>query len=76
MKFSKHNNLNPVFMKDILHYSANLTHKKDDLYIHTQNTTKFGNKVFGADMWNTCLNILSQLLDWQNFKKSLKHGQD
>ena len=35
------NNLNPVFMKDILHYSPNVTHKKLNLYIHTQNTTKF-----------------------------------
>ena len=30
-------NLNPVFMKDIVHYSANVIHKKHNLYIHTQN---------------------------------------
>ena len=40
--FKTLNNLNPVFMKDTLHYSPNGTHKKPDLYIHTQNTTKFG----------------------------------
>ena len=31
-------------MKDIFHYSPHVTPKKHDLYIHTQNTTKFGNK--------------------------------
>ena len=44
--FKTLNNLNPVFMKDILHYSPNVTHKKHDLYIHPQNTTEFGNKGF------------------------------
>ena len=50
------NNLNPVFMKDIFHYSPNVTHKKHNLCIHIQNTTKFGNKslgAFGANIWNT-----------------------
>ena len=53
--FKTLNNLNPVFVKDILHYSPNVTHKKRNLYIHTQNTAKFGNKslrVFGAKIWN------------------------
>ena len=50
--FKTLNNLNPVFMKDIFHYSPNVTRKKHNLYIHTQNTTKFGNKslrAFGAN---------------------------
>ena len=54
--FKTLNNLNPVFMKDIFHYSPNVTRKKHNLYIHTQNTTKFGNKslrAFGANIWNT-----------------------
>ena len=54
--FKTLNNLNPVFMKDIFHYSPNVTHEKHNLYIHTQNTTKFGNKslrAFGANIWNT-----------------------
>ena len=54
--FKTLNNLNPVFMKDVLHNSPNVTHKKHDLYIHTQNTIKFGNKslrAFGANIWNT-----------------------
>ena len=54
--FKTLNNLNPVFMKDIFHYSPNVTGKKHNLYIHTQNTTKFGNKslrAFGGNIWNT-----------------------
>ena len=39
-------NLNPVFMKDIFYYSPNVSRKKHNLYIHTQNTTKFENKNF------------------------------
>ena len=54
--FETLNNLNPVFMKGIFHYSPNLTHKKYNIYIHTLNTTRFGNKrlrAFGANIWNT-----------------------
>ena len=38
------NNINPVFMKDIFYYSPNVTHKKHNLYIRTQNTAMFENK--------------------------------
>ena len=51
--FKTLNNLNPVFMKDIFHYSPNVTRKKHNLYIHTQNATKFGNqslRAFGANI--------------------------
>ena len=40
-------------MKDIFHYSPNVTH--NNLYIHTHNATKFGNKslrAFGVNIWN------------------------
>ena len=46
--FKTQNNLNPVFMKVIFHCSSNVTHKKHNLCINTQNTTKFGNKSFRA----------------------------
>ena len=54
--FKTVNNLNPVFMKDIFQYLPNVTLNKHNLYIHTQNTTKFGNKslrAFGAHIWST-----------------------
>ena len=73
--FKTLNNLNPVFMKDIFHYSPNVTYENHNLYIHTQNTTKFGNK---------CLRLLVKTLpeyiklttSLLELKSSLKRGQD
>ena len=67
--------LNPVFMKDIFHYSPNVTHKKHNLYIHTQNTTKFGNKslrAFGANMSNTLPEYIKSTTSLLEFKKFIK----
>ena len=69
------NNLNPVFMKDTFHYSPNLTHKKHNLYIHTQNTTRFGNKslrVFGTSLWNTLPEHIKSTASLLEFKKFIK----
>ena len=78
--FKTLNNLNPVFMKDVFHNSPNVTHKKHDLYIHTQNTTKFGNKSlrdFGAKKYGAYYqNILNRLLHFWNLKNPLKRGLD
>ena len=58
-------------MKDIFHYSPNVTCKKHNLYIHTQNTTNLEIRVKGllVQTYEThnlnhapCLNILNQLL--------------
>ena len=35
--------LNPNFMKEIFYRFPKLTHRKDNLYVHTRNTIKFGN---------------------------------
>ena len=80
--FKTLNNLNPVFMKDIFHYSPNVTRKKHNLYIHTQNITKFGNRssrAFGANIWNTLPKSCSMpdyIKSTTSLLKSLKHGQD
>ena len=42
-------------MKDLF-YSPNVTHKEHNLYIHIQDTTKFGNKnsrPSHTNVWNT-----------------------
>ena len=73
--FKTLNNLNPVFMKDIFHYSPNVTHKKHNLYIHTQNTAKFGNKslrAFGANIWNTLPEYIKSTTSLLEFKKIIK----
>ena len=67
--------LNPVFMKDIFHYSPNVTHKKHNLYIHTQNTTKFGNKslrAFGANIWSTLPEYIKSTTSLLEFKQFIK----
>ena len=73
--FKTLNNLNPDFMKDIFHNSPKLTHKKHDVYIHTQNTTRFGNKslrAFGANMWNTLPEHIKSTTSLLEFKKFIK----
>ena len=59
-------------MKDIFHYSLNLTQKKRNLYIHTQNTTRFGNKSLraGANIWNILpehIKSTTSLLEFKRF---------
>ena len=69
------NNLNPVFMKDMFHCSPNVTHKKHNLYIHSQNTTKSGNKrlrAFGANICNTLPDYLKSTTSLSEFKKFIK----
>ena len=53
--FKTLSSLNLVFMKDLF-YSPNVTHKEHNLYIHIQDTTKFGNKnsrPSHTNVWNT-----------------------
>ena len=73
--FKTLSNLNPAFMKDIFYYSPNVTHKKHNLYIQTQNTTKFGNtslRVFGANIWNTLPEYIKSTTSLLEFKKFIK----
>ena len=59
-------------MKDIFHYSPYVTHKKHNLYIHTQNATKFGNKslrAFGANIWNTFPEYIKSTSSLLEFKQ-------
>ena len=39
--------LNPDSMKEIFYPFPNLTHRKGNLYVHTRNTIKFGNRSLG-----------------------------
>ena len=70
-------------MKDMFHYSPNVAHEKHNLYIHTQNTTKFGKKslrAFGANIWNIWPEYIksttSLLIVISNLNNSLERGQD
>ena len=62
-------------MKDIFHYSPNVTHKKHNLYILTQNVTKFGKKnlrAFGAQVWSTLPEYIKSTTSSLEFKKFIK----
>ena len=68
-------------MKNIFHYSPNVTHKKHNLYIYTQNTKKFGNKslrAFGVHIciWNTLPEYIKFITSSLEFRTSLKHVPD
>ena len=72
--FKTLNNLDPVFMEDIFHYSPNLTHKKHNLY-RIQYTTKFGNTIlraFDAQIWNTLSEYTKSTASSLEFKKLIK----
>ena len=52
--FKTLNNLNPSFMKDIFHFSPYNTHKKHDIFVHSRNTSTYGDKslrVLGPHTW-------------------------
>ena len=54
-----------------------VTHKKHDVSIYTQNTTKFGNKslrAFGPNRWNTLPEYIKSTTSLLELKNSLKHG--
>ena len=45
--FKTLSDLNPNFMREIFYRYPKLTHRKDNLYVHTRNTIKFGNTSLG-----------------------------
>ena len=55
--------------------SPNLTNKKHNLYLHTQNTTRFGIKslrAFGASIWNTLPEHIKATTFLLKFEKFIK----
>lgn len=43
-EFETLNDLNLNFIKNVFQSSPNQTHRKDNLYVHSRNTVKFGEK--------------------------------
>ena len=42
--FETLNDLNPNFMNEMFYYTPNLTLRKRNLYVHSRDTVKFGNR--------------------------------
>ena len=62
-------------MKDIFYYSPNVSHRMHNLYINTQNKTKFGNKslrAFGANIWKTLPEYIKSTTLSLELKKFIK----
>ena len=62
-------------MKDIFHYSPIVSHRMHNLYINTQNKTKFGNKslrAFGANIWKTLPEYIKSTTLSLELKKFIK----
>ena len=73
--FKTLNGLNPVFMRDIFHFSPHLTHKKYNLYVHNRKTSKYGDKslrVLGAHIWNSLPNNIKSTTSIYKFKDFIK----
>ena len=61
--------LNPNFMKEIFCLCPNLTHKKDNLYVHSRNTAKPRNKSLrslGTHIWNSLPENIEYVVSLQN----------
>ena len=69
--FKTLNDMNPSYMKEIFQLSKYRTHRKHDLFIHSRNTTKHGNKslrVFGAHIWNSLPESIKKTSSLTTFK--------
>ena len=74
--FKTLNNQNPSFMKNIFHHSPYLTHRKHNIYVHSQRTTRFGTKslkALGAHLWNALpedIKSTESFVEFKNFTKT------
>ena len=66
---------NPGFMKDIVHYCQNKSHKKHNLYVPSRNTSRYGNsglRALGAHIWNSLVENMKcadSVYELKNFLK-------
>ena len=63
-------------MKEIFHHSPNLTHRKHNIYVHPQHTTRFGTKslrTLGPHLWNLLpenIKSTKSFIELKNFTKT------
>ena len=80
--FKTLNDLNSNLMTEIFYLCPNLSHRKDNLYIHSRSPIKFRNKILrsiGEHIWNLLLENINKILSLQdryvNSNISWKSGQ-
>ena len=73
--FKTLNDINPNYMKEIFYLSPHETHKKYDLFVHSRNTTKYGNhslRVLGPHIWNSLPEEIKKVSSLDAFKNYIK----
>ena len=74
--FKTLNDINPNYMKEIFYLSPHETHKKYDLFVHSRNTTKYGNhslRVLGPHFWNSLPEEIKKLSSLNAIKNYIRH---
>ena len=74
--FKTLNDINPNYMKEIFYLSSHETHKKYDLFVHSLNTTKYGNhslRVLGPYIWSSLPEEIKKLSSLNAFKNYIKN---
>ena len=74
--FKTLNDINPNYMKEIFYLSSHETHKKYDLFVHSLNTTKYGNhslRVLGPYIWSSLPEKIKKLSSLNAFKNYIKN---
>ena len=69
--FKTLNHLNPKYMREIVHKTANLKHRPFDVKANQNNTTKYGNKILrrsGPHIWNSLPKQVKEETNCNKFK--------
>ena len=74
--FKSLNDLNPSLIKKSFNKKNNVSRRKNDLIIHTQNTITFGSnslRCLGPQIWNTLPKKTKEITSFGKFKESINN---
>ena len=72
--FKSLNDLNPLFIKELLNKRNNVNRRKNDLIIYTRNTVTFGSnslRCLGPHIWNTLPQNIKEITSFEKCKESI-----
>ena len=70
------NKLNPNLMKDIFNFSPYSTHRKHDIFVHSRNTSNYGDRslrALGPHTWNPLPENIKSTTSLIMFKDFIKN---
>ena len=74
--FKTLNNINPNFMKEIFHFSPYNTHKRHNIFVHSRNTSSYGDeslRALGPHIWNSLPESIKSTTSLFVLKKFIKN---